>query len=156
MLDGRGAGVFKAGHHSDWTVCFHLIGEGDGKAEASVPAVPSTWPRSGWNGSADDQCLQRCTHNHLQHMHLDYLWQKQKVNAKFCHETLDGTDGSLTQIDDIHSVKLLGTSWLVHVIYTANELTALHLNGWLAFTRAVRSALSEILWNPSPSPAPPV
>ncbi len=25
-------------------------------------------------------------------------------------------DGSLTQIDDIHSVKLLGTSWLVHVV----------------------------------------
>ncbi len=41
------------------------------------------------------------------------------------------------QIDDIiHSVKLLGTSWLVHVAYTANELTALHLNGWLGLTRA--------------------
>ncbi len=35
-------------------------------------------------------------------------------------------DGLLTQIDDIHSFKLLGTSWLVHVAYTANELTAKH------------------------------
>ncbi len=44
-------------------------------------------------------------------------------------------DGSFRlQIDDIHSVKLLGTSWLVHVAYAANKLTALHLNGWLAFT----------------------
>ncbi len=64
--------------------------------------------------------------------------------------------GSLMQTDDIHSIKLLGTSWLVHVAYAANELTALHLNGWLVFTRAVRSALSEILWNPPPSLAPPV
>ncbi len=43
---------------------------------------------------------------------------------------------ALMQIDDIHRVKLLGISWLV---YAANELTALHLNGWLAFTRAVHS-----------------
>ncbi len=42
-------------------------------------------------------------------------------------------DGSLMQTDDIHSV---GTSWLVHVVYAANKLAALHLNGWLAFTRA--------------------
>ncbi len=41
-------------------------------------------------------------------------------------------DGLIMQIDDIHSVKLLDTSWLVHVAYTANELTALHLSGWLA------------------------
>ncbi len=65
-------------------------------------------------------------------------------------------DGLLTQIDDIHSVKLLGTRWLVHVAYTANELVALHLNNWLAFTWAFRSMLSEFLWNPPPSPAPPV
>ncbi len=57
-------------------------------------------------------------------------------------------DGSLMQIGDIHRVELLGTSWLVHVAYAANELTALHLNGWLAFTRAVRSMLLEFLWNP--------
>ncbi len=55
------------------------------------------------------------------------------------------TGGSLIQIDDIHSVKLLGTSWLVHVAYAVNELTALHLNEWFAFTRAVCSALSEFL-----------
>ncbi len=36
-------------------------------------------------------------------------------------------DGPLTQNDDIHSVKLLGTNWLVHVAYTTNELAALHL-----------------------------
>ncbi len=81
VLEGRGAGVFKAGHHYDWTVCFHLIGERDGKAEASVPAVPSTWPWRGWNGSADDQCLQRCTHNHFQHMHLDYDKTKSKCQV---------------------------------------------------------------------------
>lgn len=42
VLDGRGAGIFKTGHHPDWTVYFHLTGEGNGKAEASLPAVPST------------------------------------------------------------------------------------------------------------------
>ncbi len=62
-------------------------------------------------------------------------------------------DGSITQIDDIHSVKLLGTNWLVHVAYTASELAALHFNGWLASTRAFHS--SEILWNLY-LPAPPV
>ncbi len=36
-------------------------------------------------------------------------------------------DGSLMQMNDIHSIKLLGTSWLVHVAYAADELTALHL-----------------------------
>ncbi len=47
--------------------------------------------------------------------------------------------------DDIHSVKRLGTSWLVHVAYTANKLATLHLNGWLAFTWAfaVRSQSSS-------------
>ncbi len=34
------------------------------------------------------------------------------------------------------SIMLLGTSWLVHVAYAANEIAALHLNGWLAFTTA--------------------
>ncbi len=34
-------------------------------------------------------------------------------------------DGWLMQIDDIHNIKILGTSWLVHVTYTANQLTAL-------------------------------
>ncbi len=38
-------------------------------------------------------------------------------------------DGSWMEIDDIYSIKLLGTSWLVHVAYTANELAALRLNG---------------------------
>ncbi len=38
-------------------------------------------------------------------------------------------DGSLTENDDIHSVKLLGTSWLVQVAYTANELAAENLIG---------------------------
>ncbi len=42
------------------------------------------------------------------------------------------------------------------VEYAANELAALHLNGWLAFTRAFHSMFSELLWNPPPSPAPPV
>ncbi len=65
-------------------------------------------------------------------------------------------DESLMQTDDIHSVKLAGTSWLVHVSYTANKLAALHLNGWLASTRAFHSTISELLWNPPPSPAPPV
>ncbi len=31
-------------------------------------------------------------------------------------------DGSLIQIDDIHNIKILGTSWLVHVDYPANQL----------------------------------
>ncbi len=60
---------------------------------------------------------------------------------------------SLSQTADIHSVKLLGTNWLA---YAANELAALHLNICLTFTRAFRSMLSEFLWNPPPSPAPPV
>ncbi len=73
MLDGRGAGVFKAGHHSDWTVCFHLIGEGDGKAEASVPAV-----RLHDRGAAEMvlQMISACKGAHTityKHMHLDYL-----------------------------------------------------------------------------------
>ncbi len=38
-------------------------------------------------------------------------------------------DGSLTEYNDIHSVKLLSTSWLVYVAYTANELAAEHLIG---------------------------
>ncbi len=38
-------------------------------------------------------------------------------------------------------LKLLGTSWLVDVVYTAIELAALYLNGWLGFTRADQSAL---------------
>ncbi len=44
--------------------------------------------------------------------------------------------GSLIETHDIYSIKLLGTSLLVHVAYAANELTALHLNGWLASTRS--------------------
>ncbi len=52
---------------------------------------------------------------------------------------VQASDVSLTQTDDIHSVKLLGTNWLVHVAYT--QLADLHLNGWLAFTRAVRRVL---------------
>ncbi len=43
-------------------------------------------------------------------------------------------DGLLMQTDDIHSVKLPGTSWLVHVAYAANKLAALYLNGWLVST----------------------
>ncbi len=35
-------------------------------------------------------------------------------------------DGSLTQTDYINSVKLLGTSWLVHVAYAANKHAFLH------------------------------
>ncbi len=69
-----------------------------------------------------------------QHTHLRD--KQSRINAKFCHET--------------HSVKLLGMSWLVHVAYAANELAPLHLNGWLAFTIAVHSMLSEFLWNPLP------
>ncbi len=83
---------------------------------------------------------------------LKHWLEVNTINAKFCHEILDGTGWWLTQI---HCVKLLGTSWLVHVAYAANELTALYLNGWLAFTKAVFSAFSDFLWNP-PSPAPPV
>ncbi len=61
----------------------------------------------------------------------------------------------------IHRVKWLGNvwgkwSWLVHVAYAANELATLHFNGWLASTWAFCSTLSEFLWNPPPSPAPPV
>ncbi len=58
-------------------------------------------------------------------------------------------DGSLTQTDDICSVKLPGTSLLVHVAYSANELAALHLNGWLAFTRAVHSRGLHWVWAPA-------
>ncbi len=45
-------------------------------------------------------------------------------------------DRLLMKTDDIHSIKLLGTSWLVHVAYAANELAALHLNICLKSTRA--------------------
>ncbi len=62
----------------------------------------------------------------------------------------------LKQTDDIDDIKLLGTSWLVHVAYAASKLSALHLNGCLASTRVFRSTLSKFLWNPPPSPAPPV
>ncbi len=37
------------------------------------------------------------------------------------------------------SIMFLGTSWLVHAAYVANELAALHLNGWLALTTAVKT-----------------
>ncbi len=43
-------------------------------------------------------------------------------------------DGLLMQTDDIHNVKLPGTSWLVHVAYAANKLAVLYLNGWLVST----------------------
>ncbi len=33
-------------------------------------------------------------------------------------------DGLLIQIDDIYSIKLLGTSWFVYVAHAANELYA--------------------------------
>lgn len=45
----------------EWTVSFCLTGEGDGKAKASVPAVPSAWAWSSRDGAADDQRLQRWT-----------------------------------------------------------------------------------------------
>ncbi len=48
-----------------------------------------------------------------------------KKNGKLCHVTLDGA--GLMQINDIHSIILLGTSWLIHVAYAADELSALHL-----------------------------
>ncbi len=71
--------------------------------------------------------------------------------SKFCHETLDGADWWVVNSNWLcSSVKLLDTSWLVHVAYAANELAALHLNGSLASTKAFRSALSEFLWNPPP------
>ncbi len=54
-------------------------------------------------------------------------------------------DELLMQIDDIHSIKLPGTSGLVHIAYSANELDALHLNGWLTFNKAVCSVLLESL-----------
>ncbi len=41
-------------------------------------------------------------------------------------------DGSLMQTDDIYSVKLFGTSWLVHIEYAANELTALHFKSLIS------------------------
>ncbi len=63
-------------------------------------------------------------------------------------------DGSLMQTDDIHSINY--SAQTVHVASAANELAPLHLNGWLAFTRAVHSTLLEFLWNTPSSPAPPV
>ncbi len=41
---------------------------------------------------------------------------------------------SINVTDDIHSIKRLDTSWLIHVAYAANERATLHLNGRLAFT----------------------
>ncbi len=65
-----------------------------------------------------------------------------------CQVLSCNSDGSLTQTDDIHSVKLLGTSLLVHVAYAANELAALHIHGWLAFTRAFCSSTCiDLLWD---------
>ncbi len=79
------------------------------------------------------------------------------VYIYFSHETLDGAGWLVVNIpDDNQRVKRLGTSWLVNAAYAGNELTALHLHGWLAFTWDSCSALSEFLWNPPPSPAPPV
>ncbi len=48
-----------------------------------------------------------------------------KKKAKLYHVTLDGA--GLMQTNDIHSIILLGTSWLIHVAYAADELSALHL-----------------------------
>ncbi len=67
------------------------------------------------------------------------------MNAKFFHETLDGA-WVLNITDDIYSAKWLGTIWMIHVAYAANELAVLYLNGWLAFNRAFCSVLSEFLW----------
>ncbi len=50
-------------------------------------------------------------------------------------------DGSLMQTDDIKSINLLATSWLVHVAYAANKLAALHLNGWFASIKQLQRAL---------------
>ncbi len=44
----------------------------------------------------------------------------------------------------IFRCKQLGISWLVHAAYAANELTALHLYGWLVFTWDSCSMLSEL------------
>ncbi len=56
------------------------------------------------------------------------------------------------QMDDIQSVKLLSTSWYTaaYIAYTAkvNELAALHLNGWLAFT-----SISQCAFRVSTTPA---
>ncbi len=46
-------------------------------------------------------------------------------NGKLCQVTLDGA--GLMQTNDIDNIKLLGTSWLIHVAYAADELSALHL-----------------------------
>ncbi len=73
------------------------------------------------------------------------------INAKLCHGKIAQADGSLTQTDDIHSVKLIGISWLIHVSYAAKELAMLHLNACLAFTRA----LCRVPLKPSTFPAQP-
>ncbi len=65
-------------------------------------------------------------------------------------------DGSSTQIDDIHCVNLIWHKLIGSCCIYTQWLSALHLNDWLAFTRAFRSMFSEFLWNPPPSPAPPV
>ncbi len=75
---------------------------------------------------------------------FDCLWKKcivQSWNSRW-HRLM-----GINVTDDIHSIKWLGTSWLVHAAYAANELAALHLNGWLASTWAFAAP---------PSPAPPV
>ncbi len=76
---------------------------------------------------------------------------KSEINAKFCHETLDGACWWAVNSNWWYSsVKLLDTSWLVHVAYAATELAALQLNGSLASTIAFLSTLSEFLWIPPP------
>ncbi len=77
------------------------------------------------------------------------------IIIQFSHETLDGADWRVVNVtDDIHRVKRLGTRWLVHAAYAANELFALNLYGWLVeFTWHSCSPLSEYLWSPPPSPA---
>ncbi len=52
----------------------------------------------------------------------------QSWNSRWCRQT------GISVTDDIHSVKQLGRSWLVHVAYADNELATLHLNGWLAIS----------------------
>jgi len=56
-------------------------------------------------------------------------------------------DELLMQIDDIHSVKLPGTSGLVHIAYSANELDALHLSGRLTFNTIQLTFNSNIQFN---------
>ncbi len=75
--------------------------------------------------------------------HRDFSWACKSIRVFSANVTL----GTLyyyskpryiylrSKIDDIHSVKLLGTRWYVHVAYTANELTALQLNGWHSLER---------------------